>query len=304
MLKQIKGTNFQTHSEVNLQFHPGVNVITGQSEAGKSAILRLIRWVALNKPSKKSIVKKGEKLTTGKLVFDNGTVAKKRDRDVTTFTVNDVTLKAVRSSIPEEISEITNIDDRNIQTQHNPYFLLVKSPGDIAKELNELAGLSVIDKLFSSINGELRKTKVELTTITELIPNVQEELQNFSDIQMLEKKVTLFGKLLTTQKQYEQELQSIKEVIEDLEDIDNEKRKNDKRLLYGESIDRALQRINRLTEIQKEHKSISLIIDDLEDILSQINEANKQAETQLARKQKLMQNVTECPICGTYLKED
>lgn len=304
MLKQIKGTNFQTHSEVNLQFHPGVNVITGQSEAGKSAILRLIRWVALNKPSKKSIVKKGEKLTTGKLVFDNGTVAKKRDRDVTTFTVNDTTLKAVRSSVPEEISEITNIDDRNIQTQHNPYFLLVKSPGDIAKELNELAGLSVIDKLFSSINGELRKTKVELTTITELIPNVQEELQNFSDIQMLEKKVTLFGKLLTTQKQYEQELQSIKEVIEDLEDIDNEKRKNDKRLLYGESIDRALQRINRLTEIQKEHKSISLIIDDLEDILSQINEANKQAETQLARKQKLMQNVTECPICGTYLKED
>jgi exonuclease SbcC len=46
MIKSIKIQNFETHIKTHLDLHPGVNVIVGESDEGKSGIIRSIKWNA------------------------------------------------------------------------------------------------------------------------------------------------------------------------------------------------------------------------------------------------------------------
>ena len=302
MLKRIKATNFQGHSNVDIRFHPGVNVITGQSEAGKSAIVRIIRWVTQNRPSGKSIVKIGENITKAKLFFDNGIIKKERNKSTVTYTIKDAILKAIGRDVPYEVSSISNIEDKNIQTQHNPYFLLVKSPGEIAKELNDLAGISVIDKLFTAINGELRNTKAEQINITETIEDLTVKLSEVTDTKKLEEKVNAFAKLLKANKRKQNMLDAISEAIADIEDIDNEERKNSIQLQHGKTIKQLTNRIEKLLANRKKLKSITEHIQNITDTNNRIEQVKEEMDRLEKQKKNIMRNMKECPLCGTILR--
>jgi len=51
MIKQLTIKNFQSHKKTKLEFSDGVNIIIGQSDSGKTAIIRALNWVVNNKPS-------------------------------------------------------------------------------------------------------------------------------------------------------------------------------------------------------------------------------------------------------------
>ena len=50
MIKKLNILNFQSHKDTSLSFAPGVNVIVGASDSGKSAIIRALRWLIWNRP--------------------------------------------------------------------------------------------------------------------------------------------------------------------------------------------------------------------------------------------------------------
>ena len=50
MITKIEIKNFQSHKNTVLEFDKGVNVICGESDNGKSAVIRAIRWVVENYP--------------------------------------------------------------------------------------------------------------------------------------------------------------------------------------------------------------------------------------------------------------
>ena len=50
MIQKLNIQNFQSHKDTKLEFHPGVNVIIGQSDSGKTAIIRALRWLIWNRP--------------------------------------------------------------------------------------------------------------------------------------------------------------------------------------------------------------------------------------------------------------
>ena len=52
-------TNFQSIGKANLEFEPGINLIVGQSNSGKTAILRAIKAVVTNPSRAKFYIKKG-----------------------------------------------------------------------------------------------------------------------------------------------------------------------------------------------------------------------------------------------------
>jgi len=304
MLKRLIAHNFQIHKYVDIHFHSGVNIITGASEAGKSSIMRMIRWVTLNRPLGKSIVKKGESNTKVKLIFDNGVIRKKRKKEITTYNINGTVLKAIGKDLPKEVMDVSLVEDKNYQQQHNPYFLLVKSPGEVAKELNDLAGISVIDKLFTAINGELRKTKAELISVEEEIPELKAKLEETIDIEDLEVKVNRFAKLLKRNKQKQLAINAIAETISDIEDIDNEKQKNDKQLQHGDTIANVKKKIEKLLGKRKELDSITTHIINFEDVNDELALAKEDMEVLEKRKKKAMRTIEQCPLCGTLIRKE
>ena len=55
MLHSLFLNNFRSWKKSTIEFCPGVNVITGENDSGKTNILRGINWVANNRPAGEDI---------------------------------------------------------------------------------------------------------------------------------------------------------------------------------------------------------------------------------------------------------
>ena len=86
--------NFQKHEDLKLTFDKGVNVICGNTDIGKSCIIRAIRWIFWGEPKGDVIRKEGTKKTSVKVTLDNGAIIeriKSATSNVYKLTINNET---------------------------------------------------------------------------------------------------------------------------------------------------------------------------------------------------------------------
>jgi len=204
MIKKLSLKNFQSHPESELEFHPGVNVLVGSSDNGKSAILRAFSWVRSNSPSGGQFVshwaknKKGNQVDSCYAVVSKevGQVTRERDRAGNRYILNEEEFNAVRSDVPEQVQDFFNMTDVNIQSQHDRPFLLFETPGEVARILNRVVKLDVIDRALSGIDSKKRASKKNIDQLTRQKEEIQEALKRYAGLEE-------FGKNLQT---YEDEI--------------------------------------------------------------------------------------------------
>lgn len=158
-LKSIEIKNFQAHEHSVLELHPGMNVIVGESDSGKTAILRACELVRTNTPDglrhvskwARHRTKKGEIALDGRMevTLTNASgkrITRFRDSKVNGYSVNGKELKAVGKTVPDEVAEALNLSDVNVAKQHDPHFMLSWSPPEVSRYFNGLCGLEILDK--------------------------------------------------------------------------------------------------------------------------------------------------------------
>jgi len=186
-LQHLAIENFQSWVDGTFEFVPGLNVITGASNRGKSAIIRAVIWLLRNKPQglgfanedadlKKELVRVAAEFSDGEWI------ARERNENVDLYETPSLELKAMRGKVPDEIAEISRISDSSIQGQHDIYFLLQSSPGEVAARLNEISGLEVIDYLTSELRKLVGRTEDGVRTTDLEIEKISEELDALSYI--------------------------------------------------------------------------------------------------------------------------
>lgn len=72
-IAELELENFQCHAHTRLTFSPGLNVIVGPSDQGKTALLRALRWVLHNEPRGSDFVRVGADSCRVTVAFDDGT---------------------------------------------------------------------------------------------------------------------------------------------------------------------------------------------------------------------------------------
>ena len=150
--------NFQGHVDSSLDIQrPGINVLVGKSRAGKSAIVRAIEALCGQGPMYR---RRGSKETR---VEWNG-CARIRSNSKNEFDVDGVIYKAMRSDTPKELQDRLRLSEINFRPQHQPYFLLAESPGAVAREMNKLADLGMIDYVVGNLKKSLKDTEAEVKT--------------------------------------------------------------------------------------------------------------------------------------------
>jgi len=78
MLERLDLTNFRTHRNLSVSFTPGVNVIAGPNNAGKTTILRAIRHQCFHyKASRERTITAGEKDGSVVLTFNGGSITRR-----------------------------------------------------------------------------------------------------------------------------------------------------------------------------------------------------------------------------------
>lgn len=185
--------NFQKHSNLQIDFCDGVNVIYGDSETGKTCIKHAIEFLCQH-DTFKGQRKIGTKTTSVKGEFSNGVVVER----IVSTSINRYILNndeknpfnSVGKNAPDEIKEAIGIypleiDGNSIYlnsyTQIGKPFLLDLSPSDRAKIFNKLTGNDVLDCLFGQFNKDILRIK----------RNAKEETEKFEErsVELKEKQI-------------------------------------------------------------------------------------------------------------------
>lgn len=174
MITRLKVNNFQSHADTLFEFSPGINVITGESDVGKSGALRAFEWVARSRPSGDSFRRHDTKKTSVEL----DDVKKVRTASKHYYDVDGEKYKSLRTNVPEQVTEKLNLTDVNFQGQHDAYFLIGDSPGQVAKALNKVADLSLIDVSLKEGKRRLKEAKTNLVNLTEVETSFRERAKD------------------------------------------------------------------------------------------------------------------------------
>ena len=161
MIDTILLENFQAHEKTLLELDKGVNVIVGESDAGKSAILRAIYWTLFGRPSGDSIIKQGAKEPCRVKIktSDGHEVVRVKGCGKNQYEVDGETYKAFNKSVPEDVTNVLNMDRLNFSLQLDPPFLFSMSGGEVAQYMNKLVDLEVVTSSLSRVNQMVRKAE-------------------------------------------------------------------------------------------------------------------------------------------------
>lgn len=191
--------NFETHLDTVVDLHPGVNTFVGESDEGKSGLVRALTLNAKNRPrgdeyrNDQLDPKKDKKKAVQVSVSykKSGTVLRERDNASVNHYVIDgkEPLRALRSDVPDEVKDVTRMRDVNIQSQHpsEQYFLLADNPGTVAKQFNKVAGLTIMDDAIKSINSQVRSCNAEIAVSKKAIEKIETELKETEWVSKAEK---------------------------------------------------------------------------------------------------------------------
>jgi exonuclease SbcC len=175
MIEQLTIKGFQAHKKLTIELDPHITCIVGPNSAGKSSIVRALRWICLNKKPHGRVIHWALSKASVKLTVDGQTVLRKQGHGTNLYSLNGQVFKAFASNTPEPIKQLLNLEEVNFQRQHDQPFWFSLSPGQVSRELNSIVNLETIDQSLSNIGAELRKARTVVDVIEERLAEARKQ---------------------------------------------------------------------------------------------------------------------------------
>lgn len=226
MLTKVEIENYQSHKKTVLEFIPGTNVIIGETDAGKSVILRAIRWVAENRPLGDGFRSEWGGDTKVTLHTSEGNVIERiRTASRNEYIVNGMVLEAFGAAVPEEVINVLQLDSANIQTQRDGPFLLAATPGEAARLLNKAASIDDIDRTISELKKSQNKLDSNIKHYRSQLLESNQQMEQYSDIPIIENKLKSAEELEKIREEKARALKNLKQAVSSAEKIGGQLKK-------------------------------------------------------------------------------
>lgn len=201
MIKSLELHNFQSHKHSTLEFDPGMNVIIGVSDSGKTALVRALCLLVWNRPLGNAMRSTWGGVTQVITRIDDQSIIRVKEKSGDTYILDlpsaPQTFKAFGTSVPEEITQILNINEINLQQQFGRPFLLDDSPGEVAKHFNRIAHLDQIDKGIGNIQKWIRQIEQDISSGESRQTQLTEDLKEFVHLDKFEIEVEVLERMNT-----------------------------------------------------------------------------------------------------------
>jgi len=289
--KRIRIKNIESHEDTVLELHPGVNMITGPSDVGKSTIIKCMYLLAFDRPLGKGYVSYWAK--DGGIYLDTETLSiSKIKGSQNVLKING------RKTDKEEVQSVLGITRNNFLVQGQPHFMLSWSPGERASYLNEITNLSIIDSATKKAKGFVKHFNSMSETQREALKLYKEELESYADIEDMEVEVSSLERMAEQHKAIEKEIQQILSLLYSLDDIESEIAELSKMDLAAQKkqIEEMLLLFKQAEEIEEEESEIEDLLHDLQTIEHQQETAESDLKGLRIKLDKLMPK--RCPLCG------
>ena len=214
-IKSITIENFQSHTKTVIEPAPAgqLTAMTGQSDTGKTAVIRALRWLFYNIWDD-SFMRHGAKFSRVTTEYEDGTkIIRGRSRsgdsnfyDIVPPDGDKVHLTRFRGSVPLEVQLITGVKpvtisdvdiNVNIAEQGEPWFLARPvSALARAKVLGKLAGTEEVDMAARTTATDILRRKLEEKKLTGEVRTLETEIEGFSYLPALARRIAELEKIV------------------------------------------------------------------------------------------------------------
>lgn len=221
IIKHVEIKNFQSHEYTVIEFKDGLNTIIGESNSGKTSILRAIRWCLDNDPKGSDFITTGRDDCSVTVVFDDGTsIIRKRTRidsgeyEVLGKTIQPdgtvsmwtQTYKGFANNVPIEIANIHQMPKVNLNkdicthlnmmSQLDGPFLVTESPQVKAAIIGRLTGTQIIDLAVKETNKTILNNSKTIKIYAQEKEEKENELFRYQYLPFYEKYIHSFEIIL------------------------------------------------------------------------------------------------------------
>jgi len=182
MIKSIQLNNFQCHKNLSLSFDAGITAITGDSDRGKSAVIRAFQWVAFNRPAADTLMTYGTKEMSVTITTDAHTVTRFKTASKNGYDLDGKEYLAIGRDVPSDVQAALGLTEISFQSQFDSPFMLSDSSGEVGRQLNELVDLTIIDRTTSNINRRVKDTNKTIKILEKQEEQQKEELAQYKDL--------------------------------------------------------------------------------------------------------------------------
>jgi DNA repair protein SbcC/Rad50 len=226
MVERLYIKNFQSHKETDIKLVPGVNVIVGSTDSGKSAIIRALKMAVLNRPSGDAMRSWWGGETSVLMELQEGNILERVKNGGEIYRLNEMEFKAFRTNVPDEIVTAVNMDEENFQNQVDAPFLLSATSGEVASFFNRIAKIDKIDSSLKAVQSWLRALTQKREFKKETLSEKEQELAGYAYIDELEDKVDALEEmdkrviqLARQQRELQKEVERWKELQENIQNL-------------------------------------------------------------------------------------
>lgn len=225
-LQKLIVENFQSHEYTEVDLTPGLNVIVGPSDYGKSALVRALRWVFFNEPRGANFIRVGAntcrvtvELADGARITRLRSTGGKNQYFLQKPGESERVYEGFGAEVPQEIILASGmrkvvIDDRNrvelnFGLQLDGPFLLVENGAVRAKVIGQLGGVHIIDWAQKSVATDLRRLREEDGQLQARLAGLGEALQAYDHLPRLQTEISRLDEMV-------QKAEALERVIETL----------------------------------------------------------------------------------------
>lgn len=241
--------NFQAHEHSEIEFHNGLNIIVGESNNGKTSILRAIMWVVDNQPLGTDFIMAGKDECSVTIEYDDGTwIQRGRTlKDTGYYKVKYIDdngkyqiqeYRGFTNAIPVDVDNVHQMPKVNITkdiethlnvlSQLDTPFLLTESPMVKASAIGRITGTHVIDAGVKESNKTILSNKKTAKVHEETIQEKQNKLVSLPDLGTLTKFATIYDNLVkylvkqqTRMEHVEKSIMSISQLTNNIQNVTN-----------------------------------------------------------------------------------
>ncbi|MCK8817763.1 AAA family ATPase [Natroniella sulfidigena] len=310
-IRAIEINNFQSHADSRLEFEEGLNVITGPSDQGKSAIIRALRWVLYNEPRGTDFIRTGTNSCQVTIELDNEfKITRKRTKkenryELITPAGEEHVFEKVGSKVPQEIKDVHGMPKikldsdleatLNLDYQLDGAFLLNAPITKRAKVLGRLIKVHIVDAAIRDTSKDLRELKQEEKRVKQELVELDNKLEEFNDLPALAKEIKKQEELLVQIKKINQKVTEIKSFQQRMNLLDQ-------KLNKWHKLD---QKLGNLTEIEGIYDKITAKSEQLRALKQLLKRKSKIEDglDQAAKYMKGLENVKEIEQIYKQLEE-
>jgi exonuclease SbcC len=230
MIKKITIDNFMAHVHTELELGPGVTILTGPNNTGKSAVVEALRCVATN-PTPSHFLRHGAKEARVGVEMDDGTkVVWVRTKRWAMYELwqpgaeEPEEYHKLQRKVPEDIQKVLRMNQVDLETssrpvdihignQREPVFLLNRPDSDAAAFFaasTESAHLLAMQDL---LKLQVRDHKRESETLSADLGRIEMELDCLESLPSLELKIEAAREMETETIRYEREIPALEGVL-------------------------------------------------------------------------------------------